>query len=137
VGDPRTAQQGAAFTAANGIGRLWLFHHKPGRTDAEVQAIEVEARRIFGATSAAGEGMSFKVNGHRNKRAPGQQVVEGFLSIGPGSVRQNARSSSSFGKIPSTVDGRRGRDPMIPDSRPAVTLALPRYGLGSHTVRRR
>ena len=45
----------AEFAAANDIGGLWLFHHKPGRTDEELVGIAHSARRIFPATEAAGE----------------------------------------------------------------------------------
>jgi phosphoribosyl 1,2-cyclic phosphodiesterase len=51
----------AEFAASNDIGRLWLFHHKPGRTDDELTRIETAARRIFAATEAASEGRSFSV----------------------------------------------------------------------------
>ena len=43
------------------VERLWLFHHKPGRTDAELTAIEADARTILAATDAASEGSSFEV----------------------------------------------------------------------------
>jgi phosphoribosyl 1,2-cyclic phosphodiesterase len=46
----------AMFAAANGVERLWLFHHKPGRTDIELTEIEADARKIFAHTDAAGEG---------------------------------------------------------------------------------
>jgi len=46
----------AEFAAATGVERLWLFHHKPGRTDIELIEIEAEARKIFPRTDAAGEG---------------------------------------------------------------------------------
>lgn len=46
----------AEFARANGIGRLYLFHHKPGRTDDELDRIVAEARTIFPATDAAAEG---------------------------------------------------------------------------------
>jgi phosphoribosyl 1,2-cyclic phosphodiesterase len=46
----------ANFAAANGIGRLWLFHHKPGRTDDELRQIRAEAQKIFPATETAREG---------------------------------------------------------------------------------
>jgi phosphoribosyl 1,2-cyclic phosphodiesterase len=46
----------AEFAAANDIGGLWLFHHKPGRTDAELVRIRTDARRIFPATETASEG---------------------------------------------------------------------------------
>lgn len=46
----------AEFAAGHQIGQLWLFHHKPGRTDEELVEIRTQARRIFPATVAAGEG---------------------------------------------------------------------------------
>jgi phosphoribosyl 1,2-cyclic phosphodiesterase len=46
----------AEFAAANDIGGLWLFHHKPGRTDEELVRIRTDARRIFRATETASEG---------------------------------------------------------------------------------
>ena len=54
-------RQCAEFAARHGIERLFLFHHKPGRTDAEMAAIEAQARRVFPATEAAREGESFTV----------------------------------------------------------------------------
>ncbi len=51
----------ADFASAAGAGHLWLFHHKPGRNDAAMDAIEARARRVFPATTAAREGMSFSV----------------------------------------------------------------------------
>ena len=51
----------AAFAAANGVGRLWLFHHKPGRTDAELREIRDVARQTFPATEIAAEGVAFDV----------------------------------------------------------------------------
>ena len=52
-------QECVAFAAANGIGQLWLFHHKPGRTDEELAEIATRAQEIFPSTSAASEGTSF------------------------------------------------------------------------------
>jgi len=49
------------FCAEAGVGRLWLFHHKPGRTDLELTDIEAQARQILPATDAAGEGDVFEV----------------------------------------------------------------------------
>jgi phosphoribosyl 1,2-cyclic phosphodiesterase len=46
----------AEFAASHDIGGLWLFHHKPGRTDAELVRIRSDARRIFPATETASEG---------------------------------------------------------------------------------
>jgi ribonuclease BN (tRNA processing enzyme) len=54
-------RQCAEFAAANGAGHLWLFHHKPGRSDEELEQIESLARRVFPATTAAREGASFEV----------------------------------------------------------------------------
>ena len=49
-------RQCAEFAARNDIGGLWLFHHKPGRTDEELVRIRADARRVFNATEAAAEG---------------------------------------------------------------------------------
>jgi phosphoribosyl 1,2-cyclic phosphodiesterase len=46
----------AEFAAVNDIGRLYLFHHKPGRTDDELVAIGTEAQKVFRATQTAREG---------------------------------------------------------------------------------
>jgi phosphoribosyl 1,2-cyclic phosphodiesterase len=56
-----TWEDAATFSAAAKVGRLWLFHHKPGRTDAELTEIEGDARTIFAATDAASEGDSFDI----------------------------------------------------------------------------
>ena len=53
-------QQCAEFALKHKVGRLWLFHHKPGRSDVEVKRIETQARRIFAYTDAAREGVSFE-----------------------------------------------------------------------------
>jgi phosphoribosyl 1,2-cyclic phosphodiesterase len=54
-------KQCAELAAATGARRLWLYHHKPGRTDAELAAIEAQARELFPATTAASEGDTFEV----------------------------------------------------------------------------
>jgi ribonuclease BN (tRNA processing enzyme) len=51
----------AEFAAANDIGGLWLFHHKPGRTDEELVRIRTDARRIFPATETASEGEALQL----------------------------------------------------------------------------
>jgi phosphoribosyl 1,2-cyclic phosphodiesterase len=56
-----TWAEAAAFAAATGVERLWLFHHKPGRSDVELMEIKSQARGIFPATDAAGEGDVFDV----------------------------------------------------------------------------
>jgi hypothetical protein len=38
-------------------GRLWLFHHKPGRRDDEIDEIVERARGIFPRIDAAAEGI--------------------------------------------------------------------------------
>ncbi|MGH9384003.1 MAG: MBL fold metallo-hydrolase [Vicinamibacterales bacterium] len=49
----------ARFAERCGAGRLLLAHHKPGRTDEELDRIEAEARTLFPTTSAACEGDTF------------------------------------------------------------------------------
>jgi phosphoribosyl 1,2-cyclic phosphodiesterase len=53
--------QCAQFASRSEVGQLWLFHHKPGRTDAEIERIEAAASRIFAPTRAAREGVTFEV----------------------------------------------------------------------------
>jgi phosphoribosyl 1,2-cyclic phosphodiesterase len=53
--------QSTEFASATGAGHLWLFHHKPGRSDADLAAIEAKARRVYPATRAAREGEFFKL----------------------------------------------------------------------------
>jgi phosphoribosyl 1,2-cyclic phosphodiesterase len=55
-----TWEQAAEFARSHHVGHLYLFHHKPGRSDVEMNQIEAEARRIFPKTSAAFEGDSFE-----------------------------------------------------------------------------
>ena len=54
-------RRGCEFAAANDIGRLWLFHHKPGRSDRALEDIRREARTIFAATDTASEDTAFEV----------------------------------------------------------------------------
>jgi len=54
-------RQCAELAAAANVKRLWLFHHKPGRTDRELEQIERDARRVFPATRLAVEGVEFTV----------------------------------------------------------------------------
>ena len=48
-------RQCAEFAAANGIGDLSLFHHKPGRSDHALEGIRDQAKEIFEATDTACE----------------------------------------------------------------------------------
>jgi phosphoribosyl 1,2-cyclic phosphodiesterase len=47
------------LAASARVRHLWLFHHKPGRTDEEIMAIEQAARRVMPAVSAARDGLEF------------------------------------------------------------------------------
>jgi phosphoribosyl 1,2-cyclic phosphodiesterase len=49
-------RRAAEFAASNDVGGLWLFHHKPGRSDQELVRIRTDAQRIFPATETACEG---------------------------------------------------------------------------------
>jgi len=51
----------AEFASQTGVGALWLFHHKPGRSDRALDAIRVEARKIFAATNTATENTVFAI----------------------------------------------------------------------------
>lgn len=54
-------RQCAEFAAANDVGGLWLFHHKPGRTDEELVRIRSDAQRVFRATETASEGEALQL----------------------------------------------------------------------------
>lgn len=54
-------RQCAEFAAALGVGALYLFHHKPGRSDEDLSAIEAAARHVFADTHTAREGHAFSV----------------------------------------------------------------------------
>ncbi len=51
----------ARFAASNNVGGLWLFHHKPGRTDEDLVRIRADAKRIFAATETAAEGDALRL----------------------------------------------------------------------------
>ena len=53
-------QRAAEFARAADAGRLWLFHHKPGRSDDDLDRLVACAREIFPSTSAASEGKAFE-----------------------------------------------------------------------------
>ena len=54
-------RQCAEFAAGNGIRELWLFHHKPGRTDQALDQIRRDAQRIFEGSATAIEETSIEV----------------------------------------------------------------------------
>jgi ribonuclease BN (tRNA processing enzyme) len=53
--------QCAEFAAANGIGSLYLFHHKPGRSDSALEQIRDQAQKVFASTSTASEDATFEL----------------------------------------------------------------------------
>ena len=54
-------RQCAEFASRVDAGGLWLFHHKPGRTDEELVKIRANARRVFRATETASEGEALQL----------------------------------------------------------------------------
>ena len=46
----------AEFAATIDAGALWLFHHKPGRTDVELAHVRTRGRAIFAGLDTAAEG---------------------------------------------------------------------------------
>jgi phosphoribosyl 1,2-cyclic phosphodiesterase len=61
-----TWEAGVELARAAGVGKLVLFHHDPGRTDAGVAEIEAMTQSEFRETVAAREGMEIKL-GARSK----------------------------------------------------------------------
>jgi phosphoribosyl 1,2-cyclic phosphodiesterase len=54
-------RQCAEFTATNEIASLWLFHHKPGRSDQALEGIREAARKIHRVTDTASEETTVEV----------------------------------------------------------------------------
>ncbi len=54
-------RQCAEFASRVDAGGLWLFHHKPGRTDEALVRIRRDAQRIFEATETACEGEGLRL----------------------------------------------------------------------------
>lgn len=54
-------KQCVEFAVAVRADRVWLFHHKPGRTDVELMEIEAAAKKIHPRAEAAGEGDTFEI----------------------------------------------------------------------------
>lgn len=53
--------QAAQFAAMHDVERIWLFHHKPGRSDADLDRIGVEAKTVCRGALVAAEGEIFEV----------------------------------------------------------------------------
>jgi phosphoribosyl 1,2-cyclic phosphodiesterase len=51
----------AEFADQVEAGGLWLFHHKPGRTDEELVRIRADAQRVFRPTETASEGEALQL----------------------------------------------------------------------------
>ena len=49
------------IASANGVSRLYLFHHKPGRSDQALADIREEAQKSFKRTDTASEETSIDV----------------------------------------------------------------------------
>ena len=64
-----TWRQCAEFAARVDAGGLWLFHHKPGRTDEALVRIRHDAQRIFRATETASEGEALQLLGRLTNNA--------------------------------------------------------------------
>jgi phosphoribosyl 1,2-cyclic phosphodiesterase len=54
-------RQCAEFAASNAIGALWLFHHKPGRSDQALAGIREEAQKTHRATDTASEETTIEI----------------------------------------------------------------------------
>ena len=55
AGATATGASARSSRRANGIRGLWLFHHKPGRSDQALAEIRDEAQKVFAATDTASE----------------------------------------------------------------------------------
>ena len=56
-----TFDEGAKLAAAATVKHLYLFHHDPQQTDADVLKKEARAQALFPACTASYEGLSFEV----------------------------------------------------------------------------
>src|SRR5262249_30038442 len=64
-----TWQAGVELARAAGVPQLVLFHHDPGRTDAQLAAIEADARAAYPGTIAAREGTVLVARGEHRAAA--------------------------------------------------------------------
>jgi phosphoribosyl 1,2-cyclic phosphodiesterase len=60
---------GCEVARSANVGHYVLFHHDPQRTDRAVGEIEAKARALFGASSAAREGMEIVLGAQPDKRS--------------------------------------------------------------------
>jgi phosphoribosyl 1,2-cyclic phosphodiesterase len=54
-------RQCAEFASANGLGSLYLFHHKPGRADSALDQIKEQAQKVFPRTWTATEDATIEI----------------------------------------------------------------------------
>ncbi len=77
----------AAAASAAGVKQLVLFHHDPRRTDAQVLEIEAKARALFGATTAAREGMRLVLPSRSGPRPGVTGTIAETVAAGPAAVQ--------------------------------------------------
>jgi phosphoribosyl 1,2-cyclic phosphodiesterase len=56
-----TWEQGVRLCEAAGVGRLVIYHHRPGRDDTDLRQIEAEAKARFAGAIMAGTGLELSV----------------------------------------------------------------------------
>lgn len=64
-----TWAEGVKIAKAANVGRLVLFHHDPGRTDEQVEALEYEASKALPGTIAARENTVLRVDCDQKRKA--------------------------------------------------------------------
>ena len=70
-----TWQAGVELARAAGVAQLVLFHHDPARTDAQLAAIEADARAALPGTIAAREGTVLVARAPERARRPGESTA--------------------------------------------------------------
>jgi phosphoribosyl 1,2-cyclic phosphodiesterase len=78
-----TWQAGAELARAAGVPQLVLFHHDPGRTDAQLAALEAIARAELPGTVAAREGMILHARDAERAASEAVQAVAAAAAAKP------------------------------------------------------